>query len=275
MGEFDAFKQFEVDGWSEAGRADRYSRMFGRITGAAVPETVAALDLRPGDRVLDLCCGHGPITAALLDAGADVTAGDVSPAMLELLRRDYPKVRAEICDAEKLQFADAEFDAVISGFGFCHLARPEAALAEARRVLKPGGRLAITVWCGPEVSPTFALLMAAIRDHGDPDVKLPAGPDFHLFADAAGTERLFQAAGFADVRTDRLDLRWELASPDDLHDIWAESTLRVAELLAAQSETARADIRAAMRDAMIRDHGGKDGPWAIAQPAALSVGTAG
>ena len=103
--------------------------------------TVAAV-VRPGDRVLDACCGTGDLAVAALQAGATVTGLDFSERMLERARaksREIEWVRA----TRALPFEDASFDAATVGFGVRNLDDLERGLAELRRVLQPGGRVAI------------------------------------------------------------------------------------------------------------------------------------
>ena len=104
----------------------------------------AAAAVRPGDRVLDAACGTGDLALADLRAGAAaVTALDFSPRMLERARRKSRDVEWIEGDLLALPFADASFDAATIGFGIRNVADLDGALAELRRVLRPGGRLAV------------------------------------------------------------------------------------------------------------------------------------
>jgi demethylmenaquinone methyltransferase/2-methoxy-6-polyprenyl-1,4-benzoquinol methylase len=99
--------------------------------------------VRPGDRVLDLCCGTGDLALAGQEAGGVVTAVDFSAPMLERARSKSSEIVWLEADALHLPLADASFDAVTIGFGLRNVASAEEGLAEMRRVLTPGGRLAI------------------------------------------------------------------------------------------------------------------------------------
>ncbi|MGN6413091.1 class I SAM-dependent methyltransferase [Flexivirga sp.] len=100
-----------------------------------------------GRRILDAGCGSGPTTATLRDAGAHVHGFDRSAAMIELARaRLGPEVDLRVADlAEPLPYGDAEFDDVIASLVLHYLDDWSAPLAEIRRVLKPGGRLLVSV----------------------------------------------------------------------------------------------------------------------------------
>src|SRR5262249_56363460 len=108
--------------------------------------------------VLDVATGPGYVAAAAVRRGASVVAVDFSEAMLAEARRHHPAIDFRSGDAEALPFPDASFDAVVMSFGLLHLARPDQALAEAHRVLRPRGRLAFTVWDRPEQAAPFGLV---------------------------------------------------------------------------------------------------------------------
>ena len=104
--------------------------------------TIAAA-VRPGDRVLDACCGTGDLAVAAERAGAVVTGLDFSPAMLERARRKSSTIEWVEGDLLALPFPDGSFDAATVGFGVRNVADLNAAVSELGRVLRPGGRLAI------------------------------------------------------------------------------------------------------------------------------------
>lgn len=104
-----------------------------RLTAAAV--------VRPGDRVLDACCGTGDLALADLAAGGEVTALDFSERMLERARSKSDAVRWVRGDAMALPFEAGSFDAATVGFGIRNVSDLEAGFAELARVLSPGGRL--------------------------------------------------------------------------------------------------------------------------------------
>jgi demethylmenaquinone methyltransferase/2-methoxy-6-polyprenyl-1,4-benzoquinol methylase len=99
--------------------------------------------VRPGDDVLDACCGTGDLAIAARKAGGKVTGLDFSEPMLERARRKDATIEWVRGDLLELPFADASFDAATVGFGVRNVVDLERALAELRRVLRPGGRLAI------------------------------------------------------------------------------------------------------------------------------------
>ena len=99
--------------------------------------------VRPGDRVLDACCGTGDLAVAARKAGAEVVGLDFSERMLERARRKSSEIEWLQGDLLELPFEDASFDSATVGFGVRNVVDLERGLAELRRVLRPGGRLGI------------------------------------------------------------------------------------------------------------------------------------
>jgi demethylmenaquinone methyltransferase/2-methoxy-6-polyprenyl-1,4-benzoquinol methylase len=106
-------------------------------------EQAARAVVRPGARVLDVCCGTGDLALADARAGGRVTAVDFAPRMLERARAKSDEIEWVLADALDLPFADGSFDAVTVGFGVRNLGDLERGLRELRRILVPGGGLAI------------------------------------------------------------------------------------------------------------------------------------
>ena len=110
----------------------------------------AALDLVPGERVLDLAAGTATSSAALARSGADVVGCDFSLGMLRVGKRQgHEGVQLVAGDALRLPFADASFDAVTISFGLRNTADPDLALRELLRVTRPGGRLVVCEFSSP------------------------------------------------------------------------------------------------------------------------------
>ena len=168
--------------------------------------TVAAV-VRPGDRVLDTCCGTGDLALAAEQAGARVVGLDFSEAMLARARTKAPRIDWIRGDALALPFADASFDAATVGFGVRNLADLEGGLRELRRVLRPGGRVGILEITTPRgvLAPFYRLwfdrivpLAGRLLPGGSAYTYLPAS--VRRFPDPEAFRRLITAAGFDDVR---------------------------------------------------------------------------
>ena len=128
--------------------------------------------------------------------------------MLAFARRRAPKAAFIEGDAQDLPFDAAEFDIVVSNLGVCHVPDQPRTLAEARRVLRAGGKFAMTVWCGPDTSPCFAAVYGAIKTHGHPDVSAPLRPGFHQFSRREVAEKLLSDAGFSNIDVTTVDCVW-------------------------------------------------------------------
>ena len=137
-----AVRVFEHAGWQQA--AADYTATFAQATRGFIEDLLDAARVGAGMRVLDLACGPGLVAAAAVGRRALPVGLDFSSAMIALARADHPGIRFEEGDAEVLPFADEAFDAVVANFGIHHVAEPNRALTEARRVLRPGGRVAFT-----------------------------------------------------------------------------------------------------------------------------------
>jgi demethylmenaquinone methyltransferase/2-methoxy-6-polyprenyl-1,4-benzoquinol methylase len=168
----------------------------------------AAAVVRPGDVVLDAACGTGDFAVADLRAGAGrVTGLDFSERMLERARRKEPRVDWVLGDLLALPFDDGAFDAATVGFGVRNVADLELGLRELRRVLKPGGRLAILEITQPRgvLRPFFGVwfdhvvpLLGRVLPGGSAYTYLPAS--VRRFPDAETLAGLLREAGFGEVR---------------------------------------------------------------------------
>jgi SAM-dependent methyltransferase len=271
--DFSAFADMERSSWSDAARASGYVELFASASDQTIENLLDAVGATRGIRALDLCCGHGNVSAALIGRGCEVVGVDFSPAMLTFARKRAPSATFIAADAQDLPFDTAEFDIVVSNLGVCHVPDPARALAQARRVLARGRRFAMTVWCGPDVSPCFEVLYGAIKAHGSPDVSPPPGPDFHQFARRETAEQLLSDAGFVDVDSMIVDCAWELDSPGDLSEIYEKGTARAASLLARQPPQNLTAIRSAMAQA-VQERFAYGDRWRVPVPAALLHATA-
>ena len=243
----DAFRAFEHAGWEKLPR--QYHDGFASLTTQAIGPLLRAVDIRSGMRLLDVATGPGYVAAAAAQHGASVVGVDFSSAMVAEASRRNPGI--EFCegDAEDLALPDASFDAVVMNFGLLHLGRPERALAEAHRVLRPGGKIGFTVWAKPEQARGFGIVLRAIQKHGSMDVPLPSGPPFFRFSEPQECRRALLQAGFAAPEVATVPQLWRLSSPDALFEIMQRSTVRTGGLLRAQTAEALDAIRSDIRDA--------------------------
>jgi len=218
-----AYKKAERDSWN---------KFSARYTKVVLPEfrpfgrrLIEIAGVNRGMWVLDVATGPGEpaLTIARRVGPSGVVVGvDFSPTML---RRARARARSlglrnalfREMDAERLAFDDMTFDRVCCRFGLMLMPDAERALAEMRRVLVPGGRIAVAVWSAQSKVNTLGIVRRALEryDAFDP----PAGaPDFFRFGKAGAVERALRAAGFRQVRTERLTVEWVFKGPVEFWD---------------------------------------------------------
>ena len=168
--------------------------------------------------------------------------------------------------------AFAEFDAVICAYGIMHMPNPEKALAEMRRVLRTGGRIAVSVWQAPAADNGFGLLYHAIQAHGVADVDLPHGPDFFQFGSQERLASALSGTGFAGIAVEPLAQYWVFSEVDEFIACFVDATVRSRGLLAAQNDAARGAIFDAVRSGM-QAFRSEDG-YRVPMPALIGSGVA-
>ena len=269
MVDANTFAALEKREWSDAQVAQSYARAFARAANMVVPHLIEAVASGPGTNALDLCCGHGNVTAGLVHAGANVTGVDFSPAMLEMARNAVPEARFVEGDVMDLDFDDEKFDTVTIGFGIPHVPNPPAVFKEARRVLRPGGKLAFSVWCGPEVDTALGYVFGAIEAHGHPDIALPPGPGANDYADPALSFPVLASAGFQDCSCLTVASMWRVEDPGAPFDFFREGTARGGALLRPQPKENASAIRKTVVDQVLEKHG--SGPiWDVPIPSVVT-----
>jgi ubiquinone/menaquinone biosynthesis C-methylase UbiE len=199
------------------------------------------VDPSPGKRILDLACGPGTLSYPIAQAvspGGEVVGIDLAPGMIELAQRDAPPglpLKFELMDMENLRFPDHSFDAGVSGHGFQFVPDLRRALAETRRVLKPGARMAASVPVDPaRISDAQAILERAIGG------ALPPAPKAR---DQRATRRLVEdddafvsiakQAGFSAAEIVRYEESTTWASPQHFIEMsagWWSMAIRLERL---------------------------------------------
>jgi ubiquinone/menaquinone biosynthesis C-methylase UbiE len=264
----EAFKKFERDGYSSVARG--YDRTTAAVTSQVNQAVLDAVAAGPGVSLLDIACGPGWLSAAAAQRGTVVSALDFAENMVLLARSRCPEADVRNGDAESLPFEPGRFDAVVCSFGILHLPNPERAVAEAYRVLKPGGRYAFTCWLPPARNPFFGLILGSIQRHGSMNVNLPVGPSLFRFGDPAECEKILTAAGFVSVSMTELPILWPFAKPEDVVPAVLASTARVGPMLAMQTPEQRHNIENAIAEGA-KSHATPRGVE-IPAPALLAVG---
>lgn len=245
--------------------ADAYDRFMGRYSQLLAPQMADLVDIRPGQRALDVGCGPGALTATLVERlgpGA-VTAVDPSTPFVDAARERHPGVDVRQASAEALPFPDDAFDIVAAQLVVHFMADPIAGIGEMARVTRDGGTVAACVWDHAGALGPLGTFWRVAREL-DPAVvdesRLPGARAGHLAA-------LFQAAGLHDVS--EVTLRADRQHPT-FEDWWGPFEHGVGPA-GAYVATLDADRRSVLRDHCRRTLG--DGPFTVAARAWAARGT--
>jgi len=190
--------------------ADDWAAAWGGFAGPARPALLTAAGVGPGTRLLDVGCGTGELLADAAARGAAVSGADVAPGMASRARRAVPGADVRVAEAEDLPWADGAFD-VVSAVAVLHLVDdPAAAVAEAARVLAPGGLLAVCGWAERDRCELDAVEAALAADDGE-----DPGPEGALRREGP-VRALLTGAGLAVEHVALVDVPWTAEDADAL-----------------------------------------------------------
>jgi ubiquinone/menaquinone biosynthesis C-methylase UbiE len=178
---------------------------------------------RPADTVLELAAGAGDTgfeAAAIVGDRGQLISTDFSPAMLQVARRrgaelGLANVDYRVMDAERIELDADSVDGVLCRFGYMLMPDPAAAFAETRRVLRPGGRLALAVWGAPERNPWATIGFGLLIERGHMPPPEPGAPSPFAMASEEQTRALLAGAGFTAVRTEEVPVRFTFRDIDE------------------------------------------------------------
>jgi SAM-dependent methyltransferase len=249
--------------WDDAAAAwQRWGPFLERWLGEA---TTLMLDLArvDGARVIDLAAGAGGQTLAAARRAETVLATDISEGILAFVPRTS-NVVTRAMDGEQLEVDDGSFDAAISRLGLMYMPNKAAALAEARRALRPGGRYAAVVFAEPDRNAFFSIPIGIIRRRAALPPPAPGLPG--PFSCASIGEQL-EDAGFAEVEVHRVEAPLVMESAVECARLERESFGALHGMLAGLSEPEREETWSEIEAAL----GEFEGPDGFVGPCELLV----
>jgi ubiquinone/menaquinone biosynthesis C-methylase UbiE len=238
MDPFESFKNAQKAGWAHFAPLEVF-------TATAAAQLVRHAKVHAGQRVLDVGCGTGVVAVTAARLGARVTGLDLTPALLERARENARLAQVQIewreGDIENLPFQEGEFDVVLSQFGHIFAPRPELAVAEMLRVLKPGGTIAFSTWPPELFTGRMFMITSRYAPPPPPGVAPPS-----LWGDPKTvTERLGNAV--KDIAFDRGRMLASALSPQHFRaavERTAGPVMKVVESLTASDPEKLASFRA-------------------------------
>jgi SAM-dependent methyltransferase len=232
-----------------------------RFQAVAMPVSqwlVEAIEPQPGHRLLELAAGPGDtgfLAAELIAPGGELICSDGSEAMLDVARARAAElglagVEFRLIDAEWIDLPTASLDGVLCRWGYMLLADPVASLRETRRVLRPGGRVALAAWADAGANPWMSAMTRVMLDQGLIDPPDPSVPGPLSWADPLRIEHALEDAGFVQPRIDQVGFEISLESFDAMWAFREETSPKFSSLLAALNERQTEALRAGAREAL-------------------------
>jgi SAM-dependent methyltransferase len=242
--------------WDEMapGWEDRREWILG-VTGAINEWLAGQVAPQPGESILDVAAGTGDLgflAAGRVGAAGKLLCTDFSREMLEAARRNGERrgltnVEYRVLDAERMDLDDNSVDGVLCRWGYMLMADPAAALAETRRVLRDGGRLAFAVWQTPDRNPWAAIPGMTLVQRGHMPPPEPGAPGIFAMGLADRIVELVTGAGFGEPRLEQLTFEWRYAA-DDLWDTLTRLAGPLAAVINGLPDEERRATRAAIEE---------------------------
>jgi ubiquinone/menaquinone biosynthesis C-methylase UbiE len=241
------------DQWEAmAPRWERGRELLWRSTRPVSEWLVEHLDPQPWQIVLELAAGTGEtgfLAAGRLGSGGRLITSDREPGMVEAAERlaaqlGVTNAQFRVLDADRIDLPDATADGVLCRFGYLLHGDPPPALAEIRRVLRPGGRLAFSVWAARELNPWMTVPADVMVERGHLEPRTEAQIRLSARRNPESIRALLAGAGFSDPEIEEMPVAYRFADADELWFFVSELRGPIALALEKLPESERTEIRA-------------------------------
>jgi len=252
-----AHREASLESWEEA--ASGWTRQHEAMREFAAPVSHWMIDAtapQPGERVLELAAGLGEtgmLVAELVAPVGGVIVSDQAEAMLSSAREraialGLSNVEFQVLNAEWIDLSVASIDVVLCRWGYMLMADPAAALRDTRRVLRPGGRIALAVWDALDRNPWMMLPARELRERGLSAAPSPGTPGPFALGSPERLRELLEQAGFAEVRVEALELHRRHASFEQFWDSTLDLSRQLHDAVLDRPEAEIAEIHAALAE---------------------------
>ena len=244
------YRELSFDVWQRMAEGwDRDRRWIWDSSRAVSEWMLEALDPQAGETILELAAGTGETgfaAASALGERGRLISTDFAPKMVEAARSESERlgltnVDHRQLDAQEMDLEDDSVDGVLCRWGYMLTADPQAALRETRRVLRDGGKLALSVWGAPQDNPWASIPSRLLQEQTGASPPDPTAPGIFAMADPDRTRSLLDGAGFEVRRMENVGMTWRL---DDLDAYWSFLTRQVGMLAVTIAALAEGDQRA-------------------------------
>jgi SAM-dependent methyltransferase len=218
---------------------------------------IRRLDPKPGDTVLELAAGladTGLMAGRLVGDSGRLIVTDFTSEMVAAARRRAEELGVQnaqfrVLDAERMDLKTDSVDGVICRWAYMLMIDPAAAFAETRRVLRPGGRLAFSVWATRERNPALSLVGEVLQSQGHIPPPDPEAPSAFAMADPGYIRELVVGAGFSEPEIEEVTFRWPFAEKDAYWRYVTETSASSSPILRSLPPVEQAKIREQVHEA--------------------------